>query len=382
MATKAAVTRKRPGMVRDAIVQVLEGRQHGASVQEITSEVIELIGDVPPSSVRSYLRLNTPALFARTDRAQYTLKGFEEVPRPARARRADERAALQIGRATLHFADCNAWLDRQPANSLHAVVTDPPYGLVEYSEAEQSKLRLGRGGVWRIPPSFDGNQRAPLPRFTVLKATDLDALDRFFLAWGRSLVRVLVPGANVVVASNPLLSFLVSGALSRAGLERRGEIVRLTMTMRGGDRPKAAHVEFSDVSVMPRSMWEPWLLFRKPIEGRVQDNLRRWGTGGFRRISATKPFGDVIESAPTRAAERRLADHPSLKPQAFLRRVVRGVLPLGRGVVLDPFAGSGSTLAAAEAVGYESVGVERDKAYFDLAGEALPKLAALRVEAG
>jgi site-specific DNA-methyltransferase (adenine-specific) len=376
------VTRKRPGMVRDAIVQVLEGRQHGASVQEITSEVIELIGDVPASSVRSYLRLNTPALFARTDRAQYTLNGFEETPRPARARRAEECAPLRVGRATLHLEDCNAWLDRQPANSLHAVVTDPPYGLVEYSDAEQSKLRLGRGGVWRIPPSFDGNRRAPLPRFTVLRPTDLEALERFFLAWGRSLVRVLVPGANVVVASNPLLSFLVSGALSRAGLERRGEIVRLTMTMRGGDRPKAAHVEFSDVSVMPRSMWEPWLLFRKPIEGRVQDNLRRWGTGGFRRISAAKPFGDVIESAPTRAAERRLADHPSLKPQAFLRKVVRGVLPLGEGVVLDPFAGSGSTLAAAEAVGYASVGVERDKAYFELARGALPKLAALRVEAG
>jgi DNA modification methylase len=114
----------------------------------------------------------------------------------------------------------------------------------------------------------------------------------------------------------------------------------------------------------------------------VQDNLRRWGTGGFRRISATRPFGDVIESAPTRAAERRLADHPSLKPQAFLRKVVRGVLPLGQGVVLDPFAGSGSTLAAAEAVGYESVGVERDERYFELAGQALPRLAALRVEGG
>ena len=123
-------------------------------------------------------------------------------------------------------------------------------------------------------------------------------------------------------------------------------------------------------------------MFRKPLEGRVQDNLRRWGTGGFRRVSDAKPFGDVIESAPTRATERKFAPHPSLKPQAFLRKVVRGVLPLGQGVVLDPFAGSGSTLAAAEAVGYESVGVERDKAYFDLAGEALPKLAALRVEGG
>ena len=150
--------------------------------------------------------------------------------------------------------------------------------------------------------------------------------------------------------------------------------------MRGGDRPKAAHVEFDGVSVMPRSMWEPWLVFRKPIDGRVQDNLRRWGTGGFRRISATRPFGDVIESAPTRGTERKLAPHPSLKPQAFMRRLVRGVLPLGRGIVLDPFAGGASTLAAAEAVGYESIGVERDAAYFHVAKDALPRLAKLRVD--
>ena len=372
--------RRRPGEVRDAIVQALEGRAAASSVQQITKEVTALIGEVPASSVRSYLRLNTPELFARMDRAQYVLKGFEgaELPPAHESRSAPKRFAF--GRASIFHDDCTAWLDAQPGNSVHAVVTDPPYGLVEYSDAEQDKLRQGRGGVWRIPPSFDGSVRAPLPRFTVLKPADLEALDRFFVAWGRSVLRVLVPGANVVVASNPLLSHIVSGALARAGLERRGELVRLTMTMRGGDRPKAAHVEFKDVSVMPRSMWEPWLLFRKPIDGRVQDNLRKWGTGGFRRISAERPFGDVIESAPTRASERKLAMHPSLKPQAFLRKVVRGVLPLGEGVVLDPFAGSASTLAAAEAVGYRSVGVERDAAYFELGCQALPRLAALKVE--
>ena len=87
----------------------------------------------------------------------------------------------------------------------------------------------------------------------------------------------------------------------------------------------------------------------------------------------------MIVSAPTRAAERKLANHPSLKPQAFLRQVVRGALPLGRGVVLDPFAGSGSTLAAAIAVGYDAVGVERSGEYFELARDAIPKLALLAV---
>jgi len=153
----------------------------------------------------------------------------------------------------------------------------------------------------------------------------------------------------------------------------------LTMTMRGGDRPKAAHEEFAGVSVMPRSMWEPWLIFRKPLEGRAQDNLRKWRTGGFRRPSSEQPFGDVIASSPTRPVERAVSPHPSLKPQAFMRQIVCAVLPLGEGVVLDPFAGGGSTLAAAEAVGYESIGVERDPQYFTIAQRAILRLAALRV---
>jgi len=367
--------RKRPGEVRDAIVRVLEARPRGASVAEITQQVTALIGEVPASSVRSYLQLNTPQHFARMDRAQYVLNGFSF--QTAVTSHKTQVRSYRIGKATLFHDDCLSWLERQQSNSVHAVVTDPPYGLIEYSELEQRKLRAGKGGVWRIPPSFDGSKRSPLPRFTVLKQTDFDALEQFFDAWAARLLPVLVPGANVIVASNPLLSYVVSSALSRSGLERRGEIVRLVMTMRGGDRPKDAHVEFSGVSVMPRSMWEPWLVFRKPLDGRVQDNLRKWGTGGFRRISADRPFGDVIESSPTRPSERALAPHPSLKPQAFLRQLVRGALPLGKGVLLDPFAGSGSTLAAAEAVGYESVGVEKDAHYFAVAEEAIPRLAKL-----
>jgi site-specific DNA-methyltransferase (adenine-specific) len=287
------------------------------------------------------------------------------------------RPAVSFGRARLFHADCLTWLRERPAHSIHAVVTDPPYGLVEYTAKEQAKLRRGRGGVWRIPPSFDGHRRAPLPRFTTLTDRDLSELDSFFFAWAKVLAPALVPGAHVVVASNPLVSYLVASAITRAGLERRGEIVRLVMTMRGGDRPKNAHREFAGVSVMPRSMWEPWLLFRKPLDGRVQDTLRRWEVGGLRRVSEARPFGDVIASLPTRSNERALAPHPSLKPQAFLRQVVRAVLPFGRGVVLDPFAGSGSTLAAAEAVGYESVGVENDMRYVRMASRAIPALAAL-----
>ena len=291
----------------------------------------------------------------------------------------EREAPFAYRQSTLYHDDCFAWIERQPERSVHAVVTDPPYGLYEYTEEQQTKLRAGKGGVWRIPPSFDGSPRSPVPRFTTLDRQQLMELKDYFSALASALLPKLVPGANVIVASNPLVSHIVAVALDQSGLERRGEIVRLTMTMRGGDRPKGAHEEFSEVSVMPRSMWEPWLVFRKPLEGRVQDNLRKWSTGGFRRPSPDKPFGDVIPSAPTRAQERELAPHLSLKPQAFLRQVVRAVLPLGEGVILDPFAGSGSTLAAANAVGYDSVGIERDSAYFQMATEAIPNLTAYAV---
>ena len=282
-----------------------------------------------------------------------------------------------FGQSALYHLDNLDWLRTQPTESLHGVVTDPPYGLVEYTNKEQRKLRKGRGGVWRIPPAFDGHKRSPVPRFTTLSNNDIAALEQFFFSWAHALLPALVPGAHVMVASNPLLSHRIAGAIDQTGLERRGEIIRLVMTLRGGDRPKNAHAEFRDVSVMPRSMWEPWLLFRKPLDGRVQDNLRRWKTGALRRPESGKPFGDVIPSHPTRKKERELAPHPSLKPQQFLRQVVRAILPLGEGIVLDPFAGSGSTLAAAEAVGYSSIGVEKDAKFVALAKKAIPKLAAL-----
>lgn len=362
-----------PGRIREAVVAVLsQSSQTGMKIPDIEAGVEAVLGvRVSSSSVRSFLNLNEPELVRRVDRGVYALSSHHDE----QAQPVFEHAGAQ-----LFQDDALAWLARREPNSIHAVVTDPPYGIVEYTAREQMKLRSGKGGVWRIPPTFDGVQRAPVPRFTTLSASELVQLQDFFTELAQQLVPALVPGANVMVAANPLVSHLVATSMTAGGLERRGEIVRLVQTMRGGDRPKGAHEEFADVSVMPRSQWEPWLLFRKPITGTVAANLRTWGTGGFRRISDDRPFGDVIRSAPTRSAERALAPHPSLKPQAFLRQVVRASLPMGKGVVLDPFAGSGSTLAAAAAVGYEAIGIERDPEYVEIARAAIPPLAALRAK--
>jgi site-specific DNA-methyltransferase (adenine-specific) len=280
-----------------------------------------------------------------------------------------------LGPYEILCADAFEWLAQAKRHSIQAVVTDPPYGLLEYSPAQLQKRKSGRGGVWRIPPSFDGCLRSPLPRFTVLTAHDRNRLRAFFRALAELLFPVVVPGGQVFIATNPLMSHLVYQPFIDAGFEKRAEIIRVVHTLRGGDRPKNAHEEFADVTVMPKSCWEPWGLFRKPCQGRVQDNLRKWKTGGLRRISDEEPFRDLIYSSPARRHEREIAPHPSLKPQHFLRQVVRAALPLSKGVILDPFMGSGSTIAAAAALHLRSIGLEVSREYFRLARRAIPLLA-------
>jgi len=197
----------------------------------------------------------------------------------------------------------------------------------------------------------------------------------FHLRLAPELYRVLVPGAHVMLASHCLISHLVAQAFCMAGFEARGQIVRIVKTLRGGDRPKFGHKEFREVSVIPRSCFEPWLLFRKPCDGRVVENLKRYGTGALRRPAEDVPFPDLLEVSPARSRERAIAKHPSLKPQVLMRTLVRASLPLAKGIVLDPFMGAGSTIAAAACLGLRSVGVEIDPKYFSMAKSAIPRLA-------
>ncbi len=162
----------------------------------------------------------------------------------------------------IFLADTLDWLAARERHSIHAVVTDPPYGLLEYQPDQIAKMKNGRGGVWRIPPSFDGAKRRPLPRFTALNQRNQDAMVEFFKRFAERLEPVLVPGAHVFIATNPLVSHLVANPFIESGYETRGQIIRIVRRLRGGDRPKNAHVEFRDVTVLPKSCWEPWLLFR------------------------------------------------------------------------------------------------------------------------
>lgn len=281
-------------------------------------------------------------------------------------------------------ADCFEWLERLPENSLHAIVTDPPYGIKEYDSNQLEKRENGNGGTWRMPPSFDGHPRSPLPRFTALSKKERESLDFFFYFLGERILHALCPGGHVFLASNSYLSQIVFSALVRSGLEFRGEFIRLVRTLRGGYRPKNAEEEFPGVCSIPRGCYEPWGIFRKPLPEKmtVAECLRTYHTGGLCRLPNGNPFGDVIVSERTPKKERNIANHPSIKPQSLMRQIVRAALPLGEGVIADPFMGSGATVAAAEAQGLHCIGIERRHFYFEMACSVIPLLSQINKNSG
>lgn len=137
----------------------------------------------------------------------------------------------KIGESLIIHADCFEWLPQIPEEVFYGVVTDPPYGVKEYDFDQLKKRDQGRGGIWRLPPAFDGSIRAPLPRFTALSLKDRNKLDEYFFTWGKLVIRVMRPGAHLFIASNSFLSQLVFASLIRSGFEFRGELIRLVQTL-------------------------------------------------------------------------------------------------------------------------------------------------------
>ena len=82
----------------------------------------------------------------------------------------------------------------------------------------------------------------------------------------------------------------------------------------------------------------------------------------------TMSGGECIAEGRTAAKGKASArnHHPTVKPTALMRYLVRLVTPPG-GVVLDPFMGSGSTGKAAALEGFDFVGIELSAEYLEIA---------------
>lgn len=340
-----------------------------------------------------------------------------------------QRQPRAARRWQIKHADCLKALPKLAADSVDAIVTDPPYGINISSMA------------WDRASTLDPT-RAPGQRRRSGQ-TPGAAFQAFSAQWSSECLRVLKPGAHLAAFAATRTFHLLTVGLEEAGFEIRDVL----MWIQGQGYP-ATSVLPDGLGTGLKPAWEPIVLARKPLGSTLKQNLARHGTGALnidacripltsqdcpsegrshgRRITASQRgrwpanlllshgqgctrarcerdcpvelLGErhrffyaakaprrerdagceqlprrVVQTFKIGAAEEAHAKanpvaniHPTVKPVELMRWLTRLITPAG-GLVLDPFTGSGSTGAAAILEGARFLGIEREADYIPIA---------------
>jgi DNA modification methylase len=189
--------------------------------------------------------------------------------------------------------------------------------------------------------------------------------------------------ANDDMADDAYQQFLADALKAAAGTVKPGGAFYLWhadlhgLTVRLACRDAALQVRQCLVWVK-----QAFTLGRQDYHWRHEPCLYGWRDGAAHAWLGGRALSTVLEfDRPARNG-----DHPTMKPVALFESIVRNSCPEG-GVVLDPFAGSGTALAAAEVAGRRAALLELDPRYCDvivkryerLTGKAADRVAAERV---
>ena len=286
-----------------------------------------------------------------------------------------------------------------------SIVTDPPYHLTSIVE------RFGKEGS---APAQEGTDGAFARASRGFMGKEWDGGDIAFRqeTWELAL-KLLKPGGHLLAFSASRNYHRMAVAIEDAGFEIRDQI----MWIYGSGFPKSLNLGDGWGTAL-KPAHEPIVMARKFIEGTNKNNREKYGTGGInidgcriegdtnlktRVRKAGSEFGqnsgwndhknvDTIYNpskgrfpanvmhdglqedwaryfyCPKVSKSERGKDntHPTVKPQELMKYLCRLVTPKG-GTVLDPFMGSGSTGIACKEEGFEFIGIEREKEYFEIA---------------
>ncbi len=313
----------------------------------------------------------------------------------------------------IHHGDCLLVMPTLPAASVDSIVTDPPYGLdfmgknwdrgVPGEAFWREALRVAKPGAFLL--AFGGTRT--FHRLAVaIEDAGWEIRDTLMWVYGQGWAKHptnLKPAYEpLILARRPCEGSMISnvathgtGAL-QTQLCRVGEEVggwngaARKNAISGEPRAKNAGVQLAHEAQPARpkvgrspsnflhdGAEEVLALFPEsksggyPPEGKARSQGAVYGKPNARGAAL---FGPSVGSAArfyfcakASKADRMIGNaHPTVKPTALMRYLVRLVTPPG-GMVLDPFCGSGSTGKAAALEGLGFIGIEKEASYVEIA---------------
>lgn len=264
-------------------------------------------------------------------------------------------------------------------NSIHAIISDIPYGIgyeewdvlhnntnSAYGGASQAQIEAG---------SLFKRRGKPLNGWSEADKKIPEEYQKWCESWASDWLRILKPGGSCFVFAGRRYAHRCIVALENSGFTFKDMLSwekntaphraqRLSAVFeRRKDIENAENWENWRVANL-RPLFEPILWFQKPYKtgGTIADNVLQNGVGAWNELALRDYLiGDVCDKSsniikvPTTVEDH--GKHVAQKPMALMELLVSLVTKEGQ-VVLDPFAGSGTTCVAASRLKRHYIGIE------------------------
>ncbi len=276
-----------------------------------------------------------------------------------------------------------------PAQSIAACITDPPYNYEyighnwDHDEVERrlDRVKTSKTLVKNIPYGSGLAGGVRNARWYDKNRKNILDYQEWCYSWSKEVFRVCKPGALVAAFNSSRTMAHVQVALERAGFYARDCIVyRRSSGIPKGLNVSAKLEKLGDPDAgrwegwhsCLRSEWEAIVVVQKPLENNYIETLQKYDVGLFHASNEDGSFqSNILEGLPRDNVED-FNVHCTVKPLPLMLKLVEMMVPrLPNNVVLDPFAGSGTTLLAAKKLGLRYIGMEINPTYASIAKQRL-----------
>lgn len=283
----------------------------------------------------------------------------------------------------IYFGDCRNLIKDIAPTSIDLILSDIPYGisidswdvlhnnknsaLLGCSPAQEKKGNLFKNRGKPLNGWSEDDKKIPLEYYNWVKS------------WVPDWYNVLKPGASVFIFSGRRLAHRCIAAFEDTGF--------IYKDMIGWNKIKAAHRAQHVSCVFERrgdktsaKIWDSWKLgnlrpifepilwFMKPykIGSTLADNILNYNLGAYNEKILAKYKQEPNNLFNIQSQKSDTGLHPTQKPLALMSLLIE-LTTTENQTVLDPFAGSGTTLIAALQLNRHYIGFENHKLYFEIA---------------
>lgn len=277
--------------------------------------------------------------------------------------------------------DCREALKKLSPDSISCVVTDPPYNYEfigrnwDHDEIQRRMTRIQDSStlIKNIPYGSGLAGGVRNQRWYERNRENVIQYIEWATQWSAQLIRVCKPGAVVAVFSSTRTLAHVQVALESAGFYSRDVLVY----RRHSGIPKGLNVEkklrkngdehaekWSGWHTCLRNEWEAIVVVQKPLLNNYVETIEQFGLGPFKAILADGSFQSNILEGFSKGKDEEFDEHCTIKPLSLIRKLIELFLPQNdQHTVLDPFAGTGTTLMAAMELSHRAIGIEIEQRY-------------------